>query len=367
MASKTHACTSTHTDEPPTVAVWEFAGLLLTYWCNAKCAFCYVYSGPDRGGELSREDALAVWRGLDRVAAAGGKKMRVHLAGGEPLGDWPGLLSLVRAARDAGLSRLEKIETNAYWAVSDGLTRARLEQLDALGIDRLFVSADVYHQEFVPIERVRRCVRIAREVLGPLRVRVRWWESLEDVQDMRRMPPQARSDAFAAALLRHADRLTGRAADRLAAYLPRRPLAELIDQNCVEEVLHSRHVHVDPFGNVFPGVCNGIILGNAIEHGLEAVFDDFSRNWRGNPVVDAVVAGGSAELARRAMQLGYEPLADGYASKCHLCQHVRQFLFDRGVWRSAVGPAECYASAADKKEAAEWTSLVSLTRSGGAA
>ena len=69
------------------LAVWEFAGLLLTYWCNARCAFCYVYSGPDRGAWMSVPDALKIWRSLDRLAAKHDKTMRIHLAGGEPFGD----------------------------------------------------------------------------------------------------------------------------------------------------------------------------------------------------------------------------------------------------------------------------------------
>ena len=43
----------------PELACWEFAGLLLTYWCNARCAFCYVFGGPNRGGEMPVERALS--------------------------------------------------------------------------------------------------------------------------------------------------------------------------------------------------------------------------------------------------------------------------------------------------------------------
>ena len=42
----------------PAPAGWEYAGLMITYWCNAKCAFCYVYSAPDRGGEMQVADAV---------------------------------------------------------------------------------------------------------------------------------------------------------------------------------------------------------------------------------------------------------------------------------------------------------------------
>ena len=337
------AANSNPEDASPRLAVWEFAGLLLTYSCNARCAFCYVNCGPQHRAWMSPSDALVLWRGLDRLAAEHGLTMRIHLAGGEPFGDWPRLLSIVRAARDAGLTPLEKVETNAGWAVSDGRTRSRLEQLDALGMEKLTVSTDVYHQEFVPFENVRRCVEIGREVLGPGRVRVRWWDFYNNPIDVRRLNADERRQTYAEALARHSDRLTGRAANELAEMLPRHPAESFQGCTCVKEVLHSRHVHIDSYGNVFPGVCNGIILGNALREEPEQLWTRLAQTWPEHPIVSATIAGGSFELMKRAFNLGYCPLATGYAGKCHLCHHVRQFLFERGVFPECVGPAECYA------------------------
>jgi len=336
---------------PPEQAVWEYAGLMVTYWCNARCAFCYVYSAPNRGGTMSVESALRLWGGLDRLAARAGRRMRIHLSGGEPMGDWPALAAIIRAARDAGLTPLEKVETNAFWAEDDDVTRARIELLDALGMEKLVISADVYHQEFVPIERVQRCVRIARQVLGAARVRVRWWDFVRWPLELRRRPRAERQRAYAAALVRHKERLTGRASERLSHHFPRHPAGHFAGQRCVEEVLRSRHVHIDPYGNVFPGVCSGIILGNALQSSVEQVWDRLARGWREHPVVDAVVQGGSHELMRRVLQFGYRPRPEGYANKCDLCTHVRQFLVDHGLWRSYVGPDECYADESDRRKA----------------
>ncbi|MCK4340675.1 MAG: hypothetical protein KAY37_02985, partial [Phycisphaerae bacterium] len=250
--------------EPVTeLAVWEFAGLMLTYWCSSKCAFCYVHAGPNRGGDMDVETALALWRSLDQLAAAHGKTMRIHLAGGEPFRDWVRLASIIRTARDAGLTPLEKVETNAFWATDDGLTRARLELLNALGTQKLVVSSDVFHQEFVPFDRVQRCVAMARRVFGPGRVIVRWWDFFQNPVNTRQLSPAAKKQAFKAALEHHSDRLTGRASEKLAPLLPGYPAERFQGHNCLAEVLQSKHVHIDPFGNIFPGTCGGIILGRA--------------------------------------------------------------------------------------------------------
>lgn len=331
----------------PGLAPWEFAGLMLTYWCNAKCAFCYVHSGPDRGGRMEVEESLGYWRGLREVAALAGKTMRVHLSGGEPFGDWPHLLAVARAADAEGFTRdggFEKVETNAYWARDNAETRDRLQALRDCGMTMLVISADVYHQEFVPMERVERCVRVAREVLGEKNVRVRWWDFVAQPIDLRHADEDAKRQAFADALSRHRERLTGRAANLLCDFFPGRPPESFAGDVCVTETLRSKHVHIDPYGNVFPGVCSGIILGNAQQEPIPALWRRLQRDWREHAIIGPVVAGSSTALYRRAVEVGYRPRPAGYANKCHLCTHVRQFLHERGDWSETVGPADCYAS-----------------------
>lgn len=345
--------TAAHSLPPdsPAPTPWEFAGLLLTYACVARCPCCYVCAGPDRAGWMPQDLALTLWRELDELAAAYGRTMRIHLAGGEPFGDWVALVALLRAARDAGRTPVDKIETNAFWAVDDGLTRARLELLVALGVQRLTVSTDVFHQTFVPFERVARCVRIAREVFGKGRVLVRWWDFFNDPVDVGRLTAEERRVVYRAALARHQERLTGRAALLLAPLLPRRPAEVLRGENCAREVLHSRHVHIDLHGNIFPGTCGGIILGRATGRpgrGVATVWEALGTRWREHPIVAAVVTGGSFALLARARPLGYEELPGGYVDKCHLCAHIRQFLVERGLWPAYAGPPACYAGAGDQ-------------------
>jgi len=359
----------------PAPAVWEFAGLMLTYRCSARCAFCYVHGGPDAdGGEMSVAGALALWRGLDELAATHGRTMRIHLAGGEPCLDWPRLRAILAGARAAGLSPPEKLETNASWAVDDATTRARLAELAALGVGRLMVSSDVYHQEHVPFERVQRCVTLAREILGPGRVIVRWWDFFQHPQELRDAPAAVQAAAYRATQARHPDRLTGRAARELAPLLPRQPVAAFRGRCCVEAILGSRHIHIDPAGHVFPGLCAGIVLGRVtlppdqpaggVAGGLErppgraaegpspaapdrvadvaAVWTQFAAGWRAHPVVAAVVSGGSYALYEKACEYGYVALPEAYADKCHLCTEVRTYLLERGLWREHVGPPAAY-------------------------
>lgn len=333
-------------DGPPQLVRWEFAGLMVTYWCSSRCAFCYVYGGPEHDRMMTQAHALALWRGLDALAAEVGGPMRIHLAGGEAFRDWPYLASLVRAAHDAGHSPLEKVETNAFWAVTEAVARSRLELLNALGMERLVVSADEFHQEFVPFARVQNVVAAARQVLGTGRLIVRWWDF---VQQPIAVPPDAagRWAALKAAFERHTDRLTGRAAEQVAPLLPGQPADAFAEEHCRVALLESKHVHIDPYGNIFPGICAGIILGRAqTAADVNHVWHTLAATWATHPVIARLVAGGSYALYEEACKHGYQPLESGYASKCHLCAHVRRFLHETGVWPECIGPAECYGGRA---------------------
>jgi hypothetical protein len=225
--------------EPMPVKHWSSAGLMLTTWCNAACASCYVCASPGRSDALSAEDALGIWRGLMEASPHG---CRIHLTGGEPFGDWPRLIGICRRARAEGLRPLQKVETNAFWAADAAVVRRRLRELDDAGMQKLVISTDPYHQQFVPIERCRLAARVAEEVLGPGRVQVRWRDWLADGQDTDRLPDARRAKLFAQYALGGRDRLSGRAAEVLAPLLPSRPAGDFADKPCRRALLRSRHV-----------------------------------------------------------------------------------------------------------------------------
>ncbi len=323
---------------------WRFAGLLTTYWCNARCAFCYVWGAPEQDGTMAVDDAVAFWRQLDRVAGIDGRSIQIHIAGGEPFGQWNHLVAILRAAHAAGLPPARKIETNAYWATDDRATRERLVALRDLAVGRIDISTDVFHQAYVDVDRVRRCVRVAREVFGETGVRVRWQDFLDRPVIVAELDPAERDRAFVDALAKTPERMTGRAAMTLAPLLPQHPLERFTGQHCVKELLKSKHVHVGPDGAVFPGVCSGILLGNACDEPLDEMWHRLADRWQDEPILTPLIHHGPLALCESAQRLGYEPRPEGYATKCHLCTHVRQFLFERGVYPARLGPGACYAT-----------------------
>jgi len=317
------------------------AGLLITTWCPARCRHCYVCAGPERSAWMTVDEARGHFAALARLGAAA---EGIHVTGGEPFGDVDRLVAIVRAARDVGLGGVGFVETSGYWATSDAVVRDRLRALREAGMRQVAISADPFHQEFVPPNRVRRLYDVACEVLGPGGVRARRWMWLKEPRDVAAMPQADRGRLFAEFLARYPERIVGRAATQLASLVPRRPVEQLPDEGCRAALLASGHVHILPGGWVYPGTCGGLLLGRAAADAGGQPLDAILGDWRlrDAPTVARLADAGPKALLSDATVHGFTPDPDGYAGKCHLCWSVRRFLLQTGASARDVGPPEMY-------------------------
>ncbi|MEA3224746.1 MAG: radical SAM protein [Planctomycetota bacterium] len=360
------------TRSEPKFKLWRSAGLLLTYKCNCACEFCYYNCAPDKGGLMSVETAISAWRSLRTLA---GDAAKIHITGGEALLYWDRLQEILEEAKSEKLGKVDLIETNGFWATSDRIVRQRLKRLDELGMHRFKVSTDPFHQEYVDAEVVRRLAETARDVLGPDRVLVRWQKYLDNPTEMKALSPAEREKQYISAVNDYPCRFTGRAAGKLAELVASSmrgdktggslgrphgvaptglgmasrgstiPKAFGFDaatrrrDTCHSDFLGAKGVHIDPFGNVFSGTCSGIILGNVSDTPLEEIWKQFDPAH--DEFISTLFNSGPFGLLEKAEKHGYKR-EEVYASKCHLCTGIRQHLFDNGLCKSIIGPAECY-------------------------
>lgn len=319
--------------------LWRSAGLMLSYWCSSKCACCYVYCGPDSGSaatEMSVEQAVCYWRGLRELAGEEGK---VHLTGGEPFGDYARLKAVLKEAQHQGLGGLEKVETNAFWCGDDGLVRERLAELKELGLTKLQLSCDVYHQEYVAWENAERLIRLGVEILGEDGFQVRWRDFAAAPVLVGEMDSRGRAAAFREALGLRKERMLGRAAEELAGLVEQSPFEEFEGKTCRDNFLGAKHIHIDGSANIFSGTCVGIIVDKVCSASLESVWRRL--DYRSHPVISILLGKGPIGLLEEADSLGYRRRAS-YCGKCHLCYEVRRFLYEKGCYKGYLGPGECY-------------------------
>ena len=333
----------------PKFKLWRSAGLMLTYKCNCACEFCYYNCSPDKGGLMPVDTALSAWQSLKILA---GDNAKIHITGGEPFLFWEHLLEILEQSQKQNLGKVDLIETNGFWATSERIVRQRLKILDELGINRFKISTDPFHQEYVDIEPVRRLAEIAREILGPERVLVRWQKYLENPRSTGILPvnmggtPMLRGlsqaeheQQYINAMKDYPCRFTGRAAGKLAELVASKSIESLAGLNCKSNFLAAKGVHIDPYGNVFSSTCSGIIVGNINQTPLEDIWKQFDPPRSG--LIGTLFDKGPYGLLAEAEKQGYERL-ESYAGKCHLCTSLRQFMLEHGLSESVIGPAECY-------------------------
>lgn len=314
-------------------------GLHLTDQCNARCEHCAYHCGPKVKGVMSLDDAKQYLH-----SAAHQSLELVCISGGEPCLYFDLVVKIVHEARALGVPSIW-VFTNAYWAVNRAIAGRKLTRLQEAGMTRLCLSADGFHQPFVPVERVRHAMAVARDM------------GLEVVLDVRFLgPPQEDNPSNRATrqVLEELGNLEnvevwqgqpwyiGRAADRLPSQLVQRP--GIPSGHCPGPWAGGTWenpvgVDVDWYGEVT--LCPGISIGNAKKRPLNSILAEYDP-WQ-HPIIRELATGGPASLAEIAQHIGYTPRAS-YVSECHLCYDARKFL--RSRYSSELAPLICYEEAA---------------------
>ena len=132
------------------------AGLLLTYKCTARCRHCETCSGPSKDGVISIRDADRIVRDLKEVGVR-----KIHLTGGEPFLYQERLFKVLHLIQDAfGPMCRPEIQTNGFWCTDKGVVETKYNSLEGLCCF-VCASIDPFHFEWVPMDRVRRCLNLA--------------------------------------------------------------------------------------------------------------------------------------------------------------------------------------------------------------
>jgi len=120
-----------------------------TYRCPISCRYCGAECGPDRTERLSAQDMLDL---VDQVHSWE-KLELVVFTGGEPFLLGRDLLRCVEHCARKGLAT--RIVTNAFWAVNPRTAGRIARAYKEAGLTEINISCDDYHQEFIPLERVK--------------------------------------------------------------------------------------------------------------------------------------------------------------------------------------------------------------------
>ena len=322
--------------DEPKLKLWTSAGLLLTYNCPAACEICYYNCNPQKQGLMSIDNALSAWKSLKDLAGAAAK---IHITGGEPFVYWEHLKTLLAEAQKEQLGTIDAVETNAYWADDNKEITNRLRYLVEHNVRKLKISYDPFHGEFIDYDKVRRLADIASKFFDGDRLQVRWQDDLDNPVDMKNISQEKKLQCYIESLEKHPCRFTGRAGQKLSQHFAKKTVSQ-ISYNCKNSFLSAKGVHIDPLGNVFSGVCSGIIVGNINELPLAEIWKNFNPTQK--DFFDVLSSDGPVGFLDKAAKHRYEKCRL-YSGKCHLCTDLRQNFFDNGLFRPIIGPIQCYS------------------------
>ena len=307
-------------------------GIMLTYRCSNACRHCLYRCSPGLADDLMSEDMIdRVFETLAHEPGLAG----IHLAGGEAGLAMDRLEYAVRSALAHGI-RVDYLETNAYWCNTLREARHGFERLKTAGLSAVLISASLFHNEFVPLERTCHAIRAAEAVFGQHGVIVYTRDVLQ-LMKAHLAPDRTHTIRESSQLLGLAPdrgdlwRLHsylipgGRAAEVLTAGLERYPAAHFQNARCDQDLQNTSHFHITPDGSLFTGLCGGIAAGT-----LEDLHPHISAEE--TPLFDTLCRSGPHGLCRLA-EGDFHPDPEGYVSKCHLCLEVRKALHARGGYR----------------------------------
>jgi len=292
-------------------------GLLLTERCDIACAHCWL--GPNsNGADMSLDEAQDYIDEASRIPTV----KWISFTGGEPF-LLPELLNeLVVYASAKGL-RTECV-TNCSWAETPEKTEETLKTLKESGLDVVNISADDFHQKFVPFNNVRNCFEAAKS-LGLKTVIMSAAQaggSLRLEEIINRLGPDEIGTLGKGEAIEGLSAIaveTGFIPVGRGAALPRDRW--LIGESPTEGPCHLvlRDIGIDPEGELL-ACCSAASLlergrlGRVVETGIRQVLDEAGEQ----PLFKILSEQGPSSLAD---SLGIS-WRDGFVSRCHLCHEV---------------------------------------------
>jgi MoaA/NifB/PqqE/SkfB family radical SAM enzyme len=130
--------------------------IVVTSRCNIKCRHCIYDCQPFSTEKLSK----FVIKDLIRQATTLNSLRSVIFTGGEAFLEYENLVESIALCEELGLD--SSAVTNGFWALNSHITRQKLKKLK--GLRTLNVSTDSFHQEFVPVDRIRNIIQSCHEL-----------------------------------------------------------------------------------------------------------------------------------------------------------------------------------------------------------
>lgn len=316
----------------------EGLDFLLTYACVSQCSHCLYHAHPQAQGVMTVDDAQAY---LNQA----GEIQWISIHGGEPFLYFETLLGIIESAQAVDIGEIW-VMTNCYWAHSFSHALEKLRKVKEAGCTHIWISADAFHQDFIPLERVKIALKASRACsFENIIVNSLYLASDQDQNKFNKKTRHilselgslddtiTRWESFSIGV---ALSVVGRAAETLAPLLDQTPPPQgacVLPPYLGKDIDSPQAFEIDPYGWVL--LCPGVSVGNAKKTSLSHILNTYDPT--SIPILNILREDGPKGLLKEAEMKGYTP--GMYVNECHMCYEVRKFL--RKDYPNLV-PGICY-------------------------
>ena len=297
---------------------------IVTYRCSSNCRHCIM--GEPLSSPKHIDADLAV-----RVLREVGQKYTLNSVmtfGGEPL-LYPEVVCAIHQEAKALNIPNRSVITNGYWTRDESKVRAIAQSLASSGVNQVSISVDAFHQECVPLERVKCSARALWDAgIRNIQWNPCWLVSKGDANEYN-LKTRAILDELEEFLPVKAGsgnvmEPQGRALDNFADYF--QPTFDWSRTSCqdmpyLDKLDDIRSVCIEPNGDIH--IC-GLLLGNAARDNVGEVLERYDPY--ADPYVRLILEEGIGGVVDKARSLGIELCEDGYYTICDLCWSLREPL-----------------------------------------
>ena len=148
---------------------------VVTYACTGRCKHCS--EGDHKSCGVYMDPAVAA-DAVKKIAEAYPIKT-VMTFGGEPLLYPETVYAVMKNASELNIPK-RQIITNGYFSKDAARIREVVRRLAESGVNDLRLSADAFHQEYIPLEPVKIFAEEAKAAGIPIRIQPAWLVSRDD-------------------------------------------------------------------------------------------------------------------------------------------------------------------------------------------
>ena len=306
-------------------------GIIEHYRCTNSCAHCLYACHP---GIEENVDEKALDLLVESIRRACPQAL-IHIGGGEPFLNPEHTIHLVSRLNECGL-RLEYVETNGFW-IRTADPHRMIERVREAGCSCILLSISPFHNEFLSLDDNIRAYAMIEDVFGksgifpwhPAYYPFLRYVAADRPIDFEDYVTHFRKDEIRLQLTSiiylHP---AGRASVTFSPFLDSFPAETYLHKNCWPELSSPDHAHVDHYGNYLTGFCAGLCVGRGAAFEMNKLYTE-GINLEDYPILEMLLRGTLGDLYNHALSLGFSPDPVGYISSCHLCGHIRTWIFHR--------------------------------------